>query len=317
MQENTQNALQPNQTYTCPSCGSSLPEPNGFCPMCGTSTKPVQPVNRFCGACGTQLNDHHIFCPSCGKKFETDIPVQVPAGIPPAPTVNPAVIPIQPTPKKKRKLTIIAIIAVVIIAIVAAVLLSIKPVTSISLKDSKVTLAEGETYKLGFTIKPKDATNKNVTWESSDEDVATVNSNGKVTAVGEGECTITVTSNNGKTDECDIIVKAAGPDFKAIYNECCNSTWAEVGADGTYLSIDTNPYDLDDSGVAYWEAYYAIEYVNDAIGLPDYVLEDMVSTSASMGRQTQSFPDLGVTATWTYHPDEGLEVTYKYYNENN
>lgn len=338
MQENTQSALQPNQTYTCPTCGAELPEPNGFCPLCGTSTTPTAPtVTRFCGGCGTKLEGHHVFCPKCGKRFEDAAAASENTHVPPAPTVdpnhaptvnptyaptvnptfNPTVVPIQPAPKKKNRLVpIIAIVAVVIVAILAVVLLSGTPVTSISLKDSEVTLAEGDTYKLSFSIKPSDATNKDVTWESSDEDVATVSSTGKVTAVSEGECTITVTSHNGKTDECEITVKAAGPDFKALYNEYCTSTWAEVGSDGSYLSIDTNPYDWDDSGVAYWEAYTAVENVNSAIGLPDYVLEDMGATSASMGRQTQNFPELGVTVTWTYHPDEGLEVTYKYYNEN-
>lgn len=98
-----------------------------------------------------------------------------------------------------------------------------------------------------------------------------------------------------------------GPDFKAIYNTYCSSTYATVGSDGSYLSIDTNPYDLDDYIVS--GSLQAIIDVNSALGLPDYVLNDMGSTTALMGRQTATFDD--VTVSWSFHPDKGLEVTYK------
>lgn len=67
------------------------------------------------------------------------------------------------------------------------------------------------------------------------------------------------------------------------------------------------PYDIDD----YTESgsIQAIISVNTALGLPDYVLDDMSSTTAMMGRQTAAFDD--VTVSWSYHPDRGLEVTYK------
>ena len=55
------------------------------------------------------------------------------------------------------------------------------------------------------TIAPADATNKNVTWTSSNENVATV-SGGTVTAVGAGTATITVTDANGNTDTCEVTV---------------------------------------------------------------------------------------------------------------
>ena len=49
-----------------------------------------------------------------------------------------------------------------------------------------------------------------------------------------------------------------GPDFKTIYDEYCSSIWADVGSDGSYLAIDTNPYDEDDNGIAYYAAYFSI-----------------------------------------------------------
>ncbi len=102
---------------------------------------------------------------------------------------------------------------------------------------------------------------------------------------------------------------SSGPNFKNLYSEYCVSTWADVGSDGSYLSIDTNPFDEDDNGVAYPSAVTAVKNINKALGLPDSLYNDMAETTWSMGKQSQTFDN--VTVTWTYHPDKGLEVTYK------
>lgn len=106
-----------------------------------------------------------------------------------------------------------------------------------------------------------------------------------------------------------IITANAGPNFQKLYDEYCSYPWAEVGSDESYLTIDTNPYDEDDNGMAYPTAYSAIQDVNEALGLPASLLEDMGATSGSDGRQVQEFDK--VTVSWKYHPDTGLEVIYK------
>ena len=58
----------------------------------------------------------------------------------------------------------------------------------------------------------------------------------------------------------------------------------------------------------------AIENMNKKIGLPDSLYNDMIQTTWSMGKQKETFENLGVEVTWTYHPDKGLEVTYKLIN---
>lgn len=81
-------------------------------------------------------------------------------------------------------------------------------VTGVSLKES-TTLYVGGTETLTAIITPDNATNKNVTWTSSNEAVATV-SNGVVTAVAVGTATITVTTVDGsKTATCSVTVTAA------------------------------------------------------------------------------------------------------------
>lgn len=81
-------------------------------------------------------------------------------------------------------------------------------VTGVSLNATSKTLAEGESFTLTATVAPTNATNKSVTWSSSDVEVATV-SKGKVTAVGPGKATITVKTADGNyTATCEVTVEA-------------------------------------------------------------------------------------------------------------
>lgn len=60
-----------------------------------------------------------------------------------------------------------------------------------------LTLTKGQTQKLTATVAPANATNKTVTWKTSNKNVATVSENGLVTAVGGGDATITCTAKDG------------------------------------------------------------------------------------------------------------------------
>ena len=83
-------------------------------------------------------------------------------------------------------------------------------VTGVTLDKDSLTLTEGNTAQLTATVKPDNATNKNVTWESSNTSVATVDATGEVTAIGAGTATITVTTEDGnKTATCAVTVTAA------------------------------------------------------------------------------------------------------------
>lgn len=80
-------------------------------------------------------------------------------------------------------------------------------VTGVTLNKTELTLETGGSETLTATVAPSDATNKNVTWKSSNTAVATVDDNGKVTGVAAGEATITVTTEDGgKTATCKVRV---------------------------------------------------------------------------------------------------------------
>ncbi len=90
-------------------------------------------------------------------------------------------------------------------------------VTSIELNQTSATLNAGETVQLTATVSPENATDKTVTWASSDASVATV-SNGKVSAVAVGSATITAQCGKVKA-ECRITVKATEPSGRAAWPE--------------------------------------------------------------------------------------------------
>ena len=83
----------------------------------------------------------------------------------------------------------------------------IVPVKSISLDKESMELIEGDSANLTATIGPDDATDKRITWTSSDKSIATVSSAGSVVAVRSGTVTITATTNDGGlTAECNLTV---------------------------------------------------------------------------------------------------------------
>lgn len=85
----------------------------------------------------------------------------------------------------------------------------IQLVTGITLTPDSATLTnKGETVQLTATVTPENAADKSVTWASSNTNVATVDANGKVTAVANGTCTITATTEDGSfTAICTIKVE--------------------------------------------------------------------------------------------------------------
>ena len=82
------------------------------------------------------------------------------------------------------------------------------PLAGITLNKTTLPLNKGASETLVAVIIPVDATNKAITWTSTNTAVAAVDSTGKVTAVGDGTCTITATTTDGaKTAICQVTVR--------------------------------------------------------------------------------------------------------------
>ena len=128
-------------------------------------------------------------------------------------------------------------------------------VTSVTVDPTEWEMVAGDTKTLTATISPNDATIKDVTWESSNTSVATVNSSGVVTAVAPGDATITVTSTfDGEiTASCDITVAApvTPTAFKAkdITSNFASLTWTNGSTEDTWqIRYGTNGGSLELSG---------------------------------------------------------------------
>jgi uncharacterized repeat protein (TIGR02543 family) len=100
-------------------------------------------------------------------------------------------------------------------------------VTGVSLDSSQVTVGEGKTKQLKATITPSDATNKALAWATSDSAVASVSSEGLVTANGTGTATITVSTADGTfTDKCAVTVIAnVDPSAPLPFTDVPSTKW--------------------------------------------------------------------------------------------
>ena len=105
--------------------------------------------------------------------------------------------------------------------------------TSVSLNKTSLALEIGRTYTLIKTVSPSNAVTS-YTWSSSNTSVATVDSNGKVTAKASGTATITVKTSNGKTATCKVTVNLPTPQITGLSNTTggIKISWKKV--DGAY-----------------------------------------------------------------------------------
>ena len=136
------------------------------------------------------------------------------------------------------------------------------PVTGVSLDKTTATLTEGETLTLTATVNPDNATNKNVSWKSSNTSVATV-SNGKVTALKAGTATITVTTEDGsKTATCSVTVNAK---VYPVTGVSLSKTTAEiVVGNKLQLKATINPSNATNKNVSWTSSNTSVVTVNSS-----------------------------------------------------
>ena len=147
-------------------------------------------------------------------------------------------------------------------------------VTNLALNETSLAMNPGTTAQLSVTVTPAEAFNSDVTWSSSDENVATVSETGLVTAVAGGTCTITCTAKDGSgvTATCLVTVVGGGSDSHAYVDLGLPSgtLWAttNIGAEnpedyGLYFAWgETTGYtqDTSDGHSFNWTSYkYAID----------------------------------------------------------
>ena len=120
------------------------------------------------------------------------------------------------------------------------------PVTDLELNKDSLTLQENSSDTLIATVKPDDATNRGVTWESSDTSIATVSEDGTVTAISAGNATITATAADGSgvSASCTLTVTHG----KTVHIPKKDATCTEYGNEEYWICENCGKYFGDANG---------------------------------------------------------------------
>ena len=134
-------------------------------------------------------------------------------------------------------------------------------VTSVALDKTSLTLEIGESYTLVVTVSPSNATDKSITWSSTNSSIASV-SGGKVTAKSDGTTTITAEAHNGKTATCTVTVNESEPDVIEVTSVSLNKTslTLEIGESET-LTATVLPSNATDKSVTWTSSAQSIATV--------------------------------------------------------
>ena len=134
----------------------------------------------------------------------------------------------------------------------------VTPVTSLTLDRTTLTMTEGDTQTLSATVKPDDATDKTVTWSSSNTAVATVDG-GKVTAVAPGTATITAKAGD-KTATCAVTVEKKVVPVTSVSLDRTTLTMTE--GDTQTLTATVKPDNATDKTVTWSSSNTAVATVD-------------------------------------------------------
>ncbi|WP_195295250.1 Ig-like domain-containing protein [Faecalitalea cylindroides] len=120
------------------------------------------------------------------------------------------------------------------------------PVTGLELNKNSLTLQEKDSDTLTVTVKPADATNQDVTWQSSNTSIATVSADGTVTAISAGTATITATAADGSgvSASCTLTVTHG----KMVHIPKKDATCTEYGNEEYWICENCGKYFSDANG---------------------------------------------------------------------
>ena len=151
--------------------------------------------------------------------------------------------------------------------------------SGVILDQTVVTIKPGGSITLTATVTPDDASNKNVTWASSNPTVATVDDNGNVTALKAGTSYITVTTKEGNFSAKATVV--VSQDVVAVTGITVTPINANVGVNNTVtLTAKVTPANASNRGITWTSSNNAIATVN-ANGVVKGVKEGTVTITAT------------------------------------
>lgn len=166
----------------------------------------------------------------------------------------------------------------------SAITVAAIPVASVSVSPTSVSLYAGNTQQIAATIAPANATNKNVTWSSSNNAIATVNSSGLVTAVTSGSVMITATAQDGNKTASAAITVNPNTNFTVYFYKPSNwgtgikiYYWSALPA-GVLANATWPGVNITDSG----NGWYSYTFTN--VTSTNLIFNDGTSQTADLNR---------------------------------
>jgi len=189
----------------------------------------------------------------------------------------------------------------------SAITVAAIPVASVSVSPTTASLYAGNTQQLSPTIAPANATNKNITWSSSNTAIATVNSSGLVTAVATGTATITATTQDGNKTASAVITVNPNTNFTVYFYKPSN--W------GTGIKIYY--WSALPAGVLANATWPGVNMTDAGSGWYSYTFTNVTSTNLIFNDGTNQTADLSRNKTGWYmnntwydsNPGTGVAVT--------
>ena len=195
---------------------------------------------------------------------------------------------------------------------------SIVCVSNITVSPASVSLKTSETEQLSYIVSPSNATNKSVSWSTNNSSVATVSSNGLVTAKGVGSATITCKANDdcGRYTTCTVTVSP----IKVTDISLNYTILSLVKGDERQLRATITPSNATDKTVKWTSSNNNVATVSDngqvtAVGRG----KATITCKANDGSGVQATCDVSVSSvkpwtTFTFKTVEGVEM--KFYSRN-
>lgn len=174
-------------------------------------------------------------------------------------------------------------------------------VTSVKIKNKeKVKLKIGETLVLETDVEPNNVSNKKITWSSSNTNIATVNSDGKVEAIKEGTVKIIAKSNNGKEDSIELTIEKPVIEVNRIVLDENNISLNE----GEIVKITESVYPIDatDKSVKWESSDERIAIVED--GKVTAIKEGVATITVTSNNGIKSICSINVKAIKKENNDE-------------
>lgn len=164
---------------------------------------------------------------------------------------------------------------------------AVQVVTGVSLDKTTLALETGATAAVKATIAPSDATDKAFTFSSADTSIATVDSNGKITAIKAGTVVITVTTHDGaKTATVTVTITDPVIAPTGVTLDSKNATTVEVGADIT-LAAAVAPTNATDKGLVWSSSDETIATVDQNGKVTGVKAGDVDITAKAHGDQSK------------------------------